>query len=142
VFHDTLESRGPRSFAAWDYVEDLETAVLFTTYAGHSGFMLVQRRTGEEYPIPAEPVFSPDRRRFVTADVCPRECDNEVTVWRIDAKGVTREAIWRPPPDWSDASATWRTSGTIALEFSTLDGRVQTIERRLADRTWQRPPTP
>lgn len=141
AYRDALDVRGMRSYAAWDYVEDLDVAVLFTSYAGHIGFMLVLRRTGDEYAIPAEPVFSPDRRRFVTTDVCPRECDNEVTVWRIDAKGVTREAVWRPPTDWSDASATWRTNGTIALEFSTLDGSTQTIERRLADPMWQKPRT-
>ncbi|HEY3460205.1 MAG TPA: hypothetical protein VGL52_05220, partial [Casimicrobiaceae bacterium] len=61
------------------------------------------------------------------------------TLWRIGADGVAKEATWRPPADWSDASATWRTPGTIVFEYSTAhDATLHTLERRLADPSWQR----
>jgi len=139
TFRDSDGVRGTRSYAVWDYLPDLETVVLFTTQGDRTGFMLVQRRGGAEFGLPAEPVLSPDRRRFVTVDVCARDCDQEVTLWRIGADGVVKEATWRPPADWSDASATWRTAGTIVFDYSTAnDGGSHTLERRLADPSWQR----
>jgi hypothetical protein len=139
TFRDSENVRGTRSYALWDYADDLETVVLFTTNGERSGFMLVQRRGGAEFGIPAEPVFSPDRRHFVTVDVCARECEQEVTLWRIGADGVAKEATWRPPADWTDASATWRTAGTLVFDYSTAkDPASRTLERTLADRSWQR----
>lgn len=138
TFRDSDGARA-RSYAVWDYVPDLETLVLFTTNGGHNGFMLVQRRGGNEFGIPAEPVFSPDRSRFVTVDVCERECDHEVALWRIGPGGVAKEATWRPPADWVDASATWRTSGTLVFDYTTANGGAShTLERTLADHAWQR----
>ena len=102
VFHDTINVTGARTYAVWDYLEDLDTLVLFTTVGERTGFMLVQRRTGDEYRVPAEPVMSPDARHFATADVCAQECDNEVAVWRIARDGVRKEAAWTPPATWSD----------------------------------------
>jgi hypothetical protein len=140
IFRDS--ARVMRSYAIWDYVEDLDTVVLFTTQADRSGFMLVQRHGGGEYGLPAEPVFAPDRRHFVTVDVCPRECENEISVWRIGREGVAKEAWWRPPVEWTDASATWRGDGRIAIEYSTAsESAPRTVERRLADPTWQKPRT-
>ncbi len=139
IFRDSANVRGTRSYAIWDYVEDLDTLVLFTTNGDRSGFMLVQRRGGGEYGIPAEPVFSPDRKHFVTVDVCPRECDNEIVVWRIGRESVVKEAEWRPPADWTDASATWRGDGRIAIDYSSSTDGARTVERRLADPSWQKP---
>ena len=140
IFRDSANVRGTRSYAIWDYVEDLDTLVLFTTNGDRSGFMLVQRHGGGEYGIPAEPVFSPDRARFVTVDVCPRDCDDEIAVWRVGPESVAKEAVWRPPADWTDASATWRGDGRIAIEYQSAgDSASHTVERRLADPSWQRP---
>ena len=140
VFHDTINVSGARTYAVWDYLEDLDTLVLFTTNGDRSGFMLVQRHGGGEYGIPAEPVFSPDRARFVTVDVCPRDCDDEIAVWRVGPESVAKEAVWRPPADWTDASATWRGDGRIAIEYQSAgDSASHTVERRLADPSWQRP---
>ena len=86
IFRDTVKVTGATSYAVWDYLEDLDTLVLFTTDGDRSGFLLLQRRGGEEYRVPSEPVIAPDERHFATADFCAKECDNQVTVWRIDAR--------------------------------------------------------
>ena len=139
VFHDTINVTGARTYAVWDYLEDLDTLVLFTTVGERTGFMLVQRRTGDEYRVPAEPVMSPDARHFATADVCAQECDNEVAVWRIARDGVRKEAAWTPPATWSDVSATWRNGDALVLEYSLPgEARPRTIERRLDDPSWKK----
>ena len=73
TFRDSEGVRGARSYAVWDYLEDLDTLVLFTTVGERSGFMLVQRRSGDEFRVPAEPVIAPDKRHFATADFCAKE---------------------------------------------------------------------
>jgi hypothetical protein len=140
VFRDSAYARGSRSYAIFDYLEDLDTLVLFTTQGERSGFLLVQRRGGGEFAIPSEPVFSADRKRFATADVCADGCENEIAVWRVEPDGIRKEAWWKPPAEWSDASVTWRTGGVLAIEYATAaDAGSQTVERRLADPSWRRP---
>jgi hypothetical protein len=142
VFRDTINITGAKSYAVWDYLENLDTLVLFTTDGERSGFLLVQRHGGEEYRVPSEPILAPDARHFVTADFCPSDCDNEVAVWRIGTHGVQKEATWAPPPGWSDVSAAWKGADTIALEYSLPnDARPHVMERRLDDRSWKKAPT-
>jgi hypothetical protein len=139
VFHDTINFRGARTYAVWDYLEHFDTLVLFTTVGERTGFLLVQRRSGEEYRVPSDPVIAPDERHFATADFCERECDNEVAIWRIDRQSVRKEATWVPLAPWSDVSVTWRGPDAIAIEYSQRDEpRLQTIERRLDDPSWKK----
>ena len=138
VFHDTVNIKGATTYALWDYLEHLDTLVLFTTRGERTGFLLVQRQGGEEYRVPAEPVLAPDDRRFATADVCAGECDNEVAIWHIGSDGIRKEAVWMPPAGWSDVSVAWRSANAIALEYALDDGQRRTIERRLDDPSWKK----
>jgi hypothetical protein len=138
VFRDTVSVNGAKSYAVWDYVDDLDMLVLFTTDGDRSGFLLVQRRGGNETRVPSEPVLAPDQRHFVTADFCATGCDNDVAVWRIDPHGVRKESTWAPQAPWSDVSVTWKGADTVVLEYSaTTDPQSRTIERRLGDPSWK-----
>lgn len=138
IFRDTVNVTGATSYAVWDYLENLDTLVLFTTDGDRSGFLLLQRRGGEEYRVPSEPVIAPDERHFATADFCAKDCDNRVAVWRIERNGVRKESTWAPPTPWSDVSVTWRNADTIALEYSRPDdAQPRTLLRRLGDPSWQ-----
>jgi hypothetical protein len=139
VFRDAVYLTGAKSYAVWDYVEPLDTLVLFTTDGDRSGFLLVQRRGAGEYRVPSEPVLAPDARRFVTADFCAQGCDNEVALWRIGADGVRKDATWSPAAPWSDVTARWTRADTIALEYSLPnESRPRVLERRLDDPSWKR----
>ena len=139
TFRDAVNIIGARTYAVWDYLEDLEAIVLFATNGDHSEFWIVARRGGGEYRLPAEPVFAPGHRRFATADFCPDACDNELAVWRIDAAGVRKELAWKPADTWSDAGVTWKGADTLAVEYSVAkESSPRTLERRLNDATWNR----
>jgi hypothetical protein len=139
VFHDSVNPTGATTYAVWDYLDNLDTLVLFTTRGERTGFLLVQRRGGEETRVPSEPVVSPDERHFVTADFCERACDDEVVLWRIAPNGIFKVATWRPPSAWSDVSVTWHGADAIALEYTLAnESQPQTLERRLDDRSWQK----
>jgi len=141
VFHDTINVTGALTYAVWDYLERLDTLVLFTTVGERTGFMLVQRRTGDEHRVPAEPMMAPDGRHFATADVCARECDNEVAVWRIGKDGVHKVAAWTPPAAWSDVSVAWRSGDALVVEYSVAgESAPRTVERRLDDPSWKKLP--
>ncbi|HLW11182.1 MAG TPA: hypothetical protein VKU81_00655 [Casimicrobiaceae bacterium] len=138
IFRDTVNVTGATSYAVWDYLEKLDTLVLFTTDGDRSGFLLLQRHGGGEYRVPSEPVMAPDERHFATADFCANDCDNRVAVWRIERNGVRKESTWSPPTPWSDVSVTWRNADTIALEYSRPDdAQPRTLLRRLGDPSWQ-----
>ncbi len=141
VFRDTVNITGAQTYAVWDYLEDLDTVVLFATDGDRSEFWLVQRRGGAEYRIPSEPVLSPDQRRFVTADFCAQGCDNEVVVWRIERSDVHKELAWTPPLSWSDVSVGWRSPDTLKLEYSAAgQPGSRIVERRLSDASWTKAP--
>ena len=139
VFRDAVNITGARTYAVWDYVEDLDTIVLFATNGDQTEFWLVQRRGGGEFRIPSEPVFAPGRTRFATADFCVQGCDNEVAVWRIDAAGVRKELAWAPRERWTDANVAWKNADTLALEYTPAnESTPRTLDRRLGDTTWTR----
>ena len=141
VFRDSIDVWGATSYAVWDYVEPLDTLVLFTTRGERTGFLLLQRQGGEEYPLPSEPVLASDRRHFVTADVCPRDCANEIALWSIVRKGVRKVATWKPPAAWTDAGVTWRGPDTLAIEYSLADDpQTQTLALPLSDPSWVKAP--
>lgn len=140
VFRDAVNIVGARTYAVWDYVEDLDTLVLFSTNGDRSEFWLVQRRGGGEFRIPAEPVLAPGHRRFATADFCAQDCDNAIAVWRIDGGGVRKELEWTPRDAWQDAGVRWKDADTIVVEYRAAGApAAHVVERRLGDAAWSRP---
>jgi hypothetical protein len=139
IFRDAINIIGVRSYAVWDYVEDLESVILFATNGDRTEFWWVQRRGGGEFRIPAEPVLAPGHRQFATADFCAQECDNEIAVWRVDASGVRKELAFSPKEVWQDASVVWKNATSLAIEYTRPgDATPQTFERRLDDASWVR----
>jgi hypothetical protein len=139
VFRDAVNIIGARTYAVWDYLEDLETLVLFSTDGDRTEFWLVQRRSGGEYRVASEPVLAPGHRRFATADFCAQQCDNELAVWRIDAGGVRKELAWRPREAWRDAAVAWKDADTVAVEYTVAgEERTRALERRTSDAAWTR----
>ena len=139
VFRDAINIIGARSYALWDYVDDLESVVLFATNGDRTEFWWVQRRGGGEFRIPSEPVLAPGHRQFATADFCAQECDNQIAVWRVDASGVHKELAFSPQEAWQEASVAWKNANTVVIEYMRAsEATPQIVERRLDDATWVR----
>jgi hypothetical protein len=138
-FADVDTPSGGSSYALWDYINELNAAVLWTTKDDATAFLLVQRTTGRQTTLPAEPIVSPDRQRLATADFCPTRCENRLAVWRVSREGVRRELEWTPAEPWSDASVRWKDADTLVVEY-TRDGESEprTLERKLAEPGWSR----
>jgi hypothetical protein len=139
VYRDSVESRGEKTYAVWDFLEWINAVLLFTTEGERSGFVIVQRANGRGYPLPSDPVLAPDRRRLVTADFCPTGCDNEVVVWSVAPDRIARELSWRPDAAWTDASVQWKDADTLLFEFTVAgDPAPRTLERKLGAPDWRR----
>jgi hypothetical protein len=141
TFTDVEQPSGGRSHSLWDYLGPINAVLLYTTVDETVTFTLLQRATGRQVELPAEPKVAPDRQRLVTADFCPTRCVNELAVWRIAPEGITRELAWKPTEAWSDAVATWKDEGTVRVEY-TVSGSTgsKTLERKLGDPGWTRSP--
>jgi hypothetical protein len=138
-FSDVDSPSGGTSYALWDYISEVNAAVLWTTRDDDIGFLVVQRATGRQTPLPAEPILAPDRQRFATADFCPTRCENVLAVWRVTRDGIRRELEWKAPERWSDAAVRWKDADTLVVEFTRDDtGESRTLERKLADPGWSR----
>lgn len=139
VFRDAINIIGARSYALWDYVEDLDAIVLFATNGDRTEFWWVQRRGGGEFRLPSEPVLGPGHRLLATADFCAQDCTNEIAIWRVDAGGVRKELAFAPQDAWSDAGVSWKNADTVAIEYTPANATTpRTLERRLTDGAWTR----
>lgn len=139
TFTDDDDPVNGRSYSLWDYLDGINSAVLYVTAGDNASFVLLQRTTGRRVDLPAEPRLSPDRLHFAVADVCAQHCANEIAVWRVTRDGFRKELRWKVGAAWSDAGAMWRDADTLAIEFNVdPSGASTTIERKLADPAWTR----
>ena len=143
TFTDIDEAGNARSYSLWDALDPINAVLLYTTTNDATSFTLLQRRTNRRFSLPAEPVLSPDRQRLVTTDICPKQCTNEIAVWRISSDVLRKELVWAPGSDWVDAGAQWKDADTLSVEYSVAGQKGDAkIERKLTDPTWTRLPPP
>lgn len=137
TFMDVDTASGGSSFSLWDHFNAINASLVFATRDDDASFVLLQRDTGKQTPLPSEPAIAPDRQRLATADFCESRCENRLVVWRISPTGVVREAEWRPPQPWADAAVRWQDATTLVVEY-TLPGASEsrTLERKLGDPGW------
>jgi hypothetical protein len=143
TFTDTATPTGGRSYSLWDFISEINAAVLYVTDDDDATFVLLQRTNGRQVTLPADPKLSPDRARLVTADFCAQHCSNEIAVWRVTRDGVRKEASWRPREAWSDGVASWDDAATVAVDFAYAGVQTRSrISLRLDDSDWVRAPKP
>lgn len=140
TFTDVDDPVNGRSYSLWDSLDAINAVVLYTTTNESTTFTLLQRRNNRRYSLPAAPVLSPDRQRLVTADVCRKNCSNEIAVWKFSGEGLAKELSWTPPAAWTDAGATWKNAETLTIEYSAGAPGDLKLERTLADPAWTRLP--
>ena len=88
TFTDSDDPVNGRSYSLWDYFDPINAVVLYSTAGESTTFIVLRRTTNRRFDLPAEPQLSPDRLRFVTADVCPSRCVNEIAVWRVSPESL------------------------------------------------------
>jgi hypothetical protein len=138
TFTDVDDPVDGRSYSLWDSLDAINAVLLYTTTNDSTSFTLLQRRSNRRFSLPAAPVVSPDRQRLVTADVCRKNCSNEIAVWKFSGDGLAKELSWTPPPAWTDAGATWKNAETLTIEYTAGAQADTKIERKLADPAWAR----
>lgn len=138
-FEDRESLHGGATFSLFDYLNEFNAVVLWTTDNDKTAFTLLQRTTGRQTPVPSQPVPSPSGGRFATADFCPTRCENQLVVWQVSRDGVRREYSWRPAQPWADAAVRWKDADTLVVEY-TREGEEtpRNLERRLNDPGWTR----
>jgi len=140
TFTDVDDPLNARSYSLWDSLDAINAVLIYTTTSDATTFTLLQRRTNRRFVCPAEPVLAPDRQRLVTADVCSKDCSNEIVVWKLSGDAIARELAWKVPSSWSDAAATWKDADTLRIEYSAGAQLEATVERKLSDTAWIRVP--
>jgi hypothetical protein len=134
IFEDVESEAGPNvSFYA--YSSGADSVVLYRARADKLDFLLLHRPTGNVTELPNEPKFNRDGRYFVTADFCKEECENRVTVWRIERRGALRERVFAPRNPWSDADASWGSNTRLVID-ATENGRSVAINLDMNDLRW------
>jgi hypothetical protein len=137
TFTDVDTLSGGTTFALWDHYSAINATLLYTTKDDDAGFVLLQRATGKQTPLPSEPALAPDRQRLATADFCETRCENRLVVWRIGRDGAVREAEWKPADVWADAAVRWKDPATLIVEYTPVGAsESKTLERKLGEAGW------
>jgi hypothetical protein len=136
---DVSTLSGGTTFALFDYVNEFNAVVLWTTTDNDVGFALLQRASGKQTALPAQPVPAPSGGRFATADFCEARCENQLVVWQVARDGARRELTWKPPLAWADAEVRWKDPDTVIVEYTAKGSTTSAkLERRLSDPSWTR----
>ncbi|HUF26104.1 MAG TPA: hypothetical protein VMM18_03890 [Gemmatimonadaceae bacterium] len=104
----------------------LDWHLVHVQYAEGDEFLLVNVRTGEEFPLDARPVFGSDNRRLATASL-DLEAGYNPNALRI--LGVDRDSVWVEweiePEDWGPSDARWQnpTALMFVRRVRSADGR-------------------
>lgn len=139
TFTDIDDNTGSTSYSLWDTLDPINAVVLYVTRNDRTSFVVMQRNTGKQAEMAADPVLSSDRTLLATADFCAAECSNEVVLWRVTRDGITREATWKPQPAWSDAGVRWKDNQTLIVNFTAMGSTEgSTQERKLGDPVWRK----
>jgi hypothetical protein len=143
TFEDTDALNGGKTYALWDFLNEINAVLLFATDGGNASFVLLLRTNGRRVDLPTEPKLSPDRTRLATADFCASSCIDELAIWRITREGVAKELSWKPAERWTDAGVAWKGPDVVVVDYTRAGSTTPwTLERRLSAPDWRRHGTP
>lgn len=138
-FVDSLAADAEKSYALWDYWSPINAVVLFVASGETISYAVLQRASGTLTAVPAEPILAQDRQRVAVADFCPKQCANDLTVWRVTRDGLVRELAYKPPVTWGDVTVTWKDPDTLTISYvAPGSASPRTIERKLTAADWRK----
>ncbi len=113
------------SYARYSFVSHIADSGFYlisvTGWEGH-GFDLINDRNGEITKLEGNPVFSPNRKRFVTMsmDLEAGYNDNSIQIWQLDSAGPKLEYQTDAGAAWGPSDPVWTDNRTIAFKKNTL----------------------
>ncbi len=138
-FVDSFAIDAEKSYAVWDYWSPVNAVVLFVAAGDTVGYAVLQRATGNLTTLPAEPLLAQDRQRVAVADFCPKQCANELTVWRVTRDGLVRELVYKPTAAWADVTVAWKDPDTLTISYLAPGSDTpRTVERKLTAADWRK----
>jgi hypothetical protein len=140
-FLDVGAAEGGEAFSFFAYHAIADAVTLYHSRQDKLGFMVVLRNGGAGSAVPNEPIFSSSGGEFLTVDVCKKECEQRVTLWRVRGDVIRRHAEWIVPSQFSDAQAAFTPSGSVWVELTGADDKKQRIDLTANDKRWIFAPT-
>jgi hypothetical protein len=141
AFTDTEDVHGGTAYNLWDNWSEINAVVIAVSREDRTTYEVLMRRNGRLFDLPAEPVLAPDRSHLVTADFCPRDCSNEIVVWKVTRDDIARESAWTPSPAWSDAAIAWKGPDALTIDYTPMGATdSRKLERKLDDASWRAAP--
>ncbi|MDR1529583.1 MAG: hypothetical protein LBS40_04190 [Burkholderiales bacterium] len=112
-----------KSYSVWDYWSAFDALLLLVIDGEESYYLWLYNGNGQTVRLPAEPSFSQDNKRIVTADFCEENCRNEIAIWQIRKGLPVKTRVWTPKEQWEDAEATWVSLAEIKLVYRVKEGK-------------------
>ena len=106
----------------FDYLKESDQFLIKEQYYEGEGLQLVDRNTGWAQKLDDLPVFSPDRKHFLTVSICEAYCRDRLQIWRRQDGGWF-ELVWSNTPYefWIRANARWLSNAAIEITTQTPD---------------------
>jgi hypothetical protein len=135
-FVDVGAAEGGEAFSFFAYHAIADAVTLYHSKQDKLDFMVVLRNGGAGSTVPNEPIFSSTGYEFLTVDVCRKDCEQRVTLWRIRGDTIRRHAEFLVASQFNDAAAAFTPSGSVWVELTGFDEKKQRIELSPNDARW------
>ena len=140
--NDDLKIKNIKDFKSYYYVKyykDTHFILLSIHYYETLDFILINAFTGKTFKIWGEPVFSPDKKRFVTIswDLFRKMDDTGYQIWKIKENNIILECE-KKLSDWGPENASWINNSTIKFKikrFNIIEDKYYLINYK--NNKWQ-----
>jgi hypothetical protein len=132
TFVDTLaEGDSHHRFLYSAYYPDLGLHHVTIWFYEGDTHLLIRDQNGQTVLVPEGPVFSPDRKHFVSAslDLEAQYDPNRLEVWAISARGLRQEFVIDGAQRWGPDSVRWINNGLIQYSRKSLNQGSGEISR-------------
>ncbi len=135
VFRDSCNSPDESIvYTLKSYYSDLDYFLVFKSAYEEGEYILVNGKTGAKTSLWAEPIFSPDRRRFASMTIDELNGNTSVYLYRIDAMGVKIE--YRDTNKWKPTNPVWRNNNSIEFVHNPHNARAKRVVLTKKNREW------
>jgi len=97
-----------------DYIDHMDSFLIKKDYYESDRYLLVGRKYGTITEIDGWPLFSHDKKHFVTVSICDQHCPDRLQIWK------QQQLMWsfRPYEYWAHATAMWEDDKTVKITKS------------------------
>lgn len=123
---NVLNSFKIRYFNYFDYLSDIRYYLLHAQHYEGGSFLLVSKKSGNQYVVDALPVVAPSKDYLATVIICDAYCIPRIRIWSVDPHKLALDCSLLVKEYWEEARIQWVGNNSIELVYKIKDSLFKT----------------